>query len=217
MNMYGRLSPFSIFTPTDHPYLAENTVKGHISGYDYLRGFIHGCREFLSTPSSSRMGLNYRLILGSRDDGKTPPPCSVDCLVQSIDFWNSGPKSRDVIPRDFQWDKSRTLYFSNLFFIAWRRWREALWLPFQQPEAICSKRSGMNWGAILAYRIGACHVPWGTQIECLYSYRKKKKPDYSLQLILVHVLIKPSYWVIHFLKCPFLFNSPYTIPYIGIG
>ena len=27
MNMYGRMSPFSIFIPTDHPYLAENTVK----------------------------------------------------------------------------------------------------------------------------------------------------------------------------------------------
>ena len=32
--MYGRMSPFSNFIPADHPYLAENTVKGHISGYD---------------------------------------------------------------------------------------------------------------------------------------------------------------------------------------
>lgn len=67
-------------------------------------------------------------------------------------------------------------------------------MPFQQPKVICSKRSGMNWGAHNLIELGRVMCPEGHKLNvCTVIEKNKNQPDYFLQLVLVHVLLKPSY------------------------
>lgn len=165
---------FSISTHRAHPFLQRTQWQGHKSGHEIWVALPTAAGSFWQLLFSSGMRLYPRSIRGSSGHWEnTFYGAQWDAQFKAL------PASGTVVPNPLtslhvtsSGDKSRTSYLSCFFLLAWRKWREALWLSFQLPKVICTKGLGWIGLLLLAYRIDACRVPSGTQIECLYNYRK---------------------------------------------
>jgi hypothetical protein len=144
-------------------------------------------------------------LMESRGHWKdTFPQCSTIGSKHWPSLWHHGLKSAAVT--------SLWGYVKNLSFRELRGPREVLWLPFQPPKVTCDKRSGMNWIWLLACRTDACPVQWGAHLSvCTVAVMTLIVPH---KLILVHVHIESSYWVIHFESIPLFFTC---LVYTDIG